>query len=79
MQYKSNFFSNKQYNKSYDSLKLHCRWQNINSLWLLNIFLKKKVEVIENPSNGTIWIAKTYPPWQSTVMTTLKKLYKVKH
>ncbi|KAK7097865.1 leucine--tRNA ligase, cytoplasmic-like [Littorina saxatilis] len=28
------------------------------------------------PTHGTIWVAKTYPPWQNTVLTTLKQLYK---
>ena len=29
------------------------------------------------PSHGTVWIAKSFPPWQSTVLTTLKTLYQV--
>ena len=29
------------------------------------------------PTHGTIWVAKTYPAWQSTVLNTLKSLYKV--
>ena len=32
----------------------------------------------EKPSHAVIWVAKTYPPWQSLVLTTLKKLYEVK-
>ncbi|XP_022084467.1 leucine--tRNA ligase, cytoplasmic-like isoform X2 [Acanthaster planci] len=27
------------------------------------------------PTYGTLFVAKTYPPWQSAVLTTLKKLY----
>ncbi|PVD35216.1 hypothetical protein C0Q70_06497 [Pomacea canaliculata] len=27
------------------------------------------------PTHGTVWVAKTYPPWQNTVLTTLKQLY----
>lgn len=27
------------------------------------------------PTHGSIWVAKTYPPWQNTVLTTLKDLY----
>lgn len=29
------------------------------------------------PSNGTVWIAKTYPPWQCAVLNTMKQLYEV--
>ncbi|XP_048776266.2 leucine--tRNA ligase, cytoplasmic-like [Ostrea edulis] len=34
----------------------------------------KKVK-LERVTHGTIWIAKTYPPWQNTVLSTLKTLY----
>lgn len=34
----------------------------------------KKVK-LDNATHGTIWIAKTYPPWQNTVLSTLKTLY----
>ncbi|GFS17470.1 leucine--tRNA ligase [Elysia marginata] len=27
------------------------------------------------PTHATIWVAKTYPPWQNLVLTTLHKLY----
>ncbi|XP_076467867.1 leucine--tRNA ligase, cytoplasmic-like [Babylonia areolata] len=27
------------------------------------------------PTHGTIWVARTYPPWQNTVLTTLKQLH----
>lgn len=27
------------------------------------------------PTHGTVWVAKTYPPWQNTVLVTLKELY----
>ncbi|XP_066998764.2 leucine--tRNA ligase, cytoplasmic [Anabrus simplex] len=33
------------------------------------------VVVPEKPTNAMIWVAKTYPPWQCTVLTTLKNLY----
>ncbi|CAH1778262.1 unnamed protein product [Owenia fusiformis] len=33
----------------------------------------KKSVLAERPTHGTIWIAKTYPPWQSTVLTVLKE------
>lgn len=29
------------------------------------------------PSTGTVWIAKTYPPWQCCVLKTMKELYEV--
>jgi len=38
----------------------------------------KKGVLPEKPSHAVIWVAKTYPPWQSLVLTTLKKLYEVK-
>ncbi|XP_033208531.1 leucine--tRNA ligase, cytoplasmic isoform X2 [Belonocnema kinseyi] len=31
--------------------------------------------VVEKPTVGTIWVAKTFPPWQSIVLTTMKDLY----
>ncbi|KAK2170434.1 hypothetical protein LSH36_3g30089 [Paralvinella palmiformis] len=40
---------------------------------------KKKVTVPTPPSHATIWVAKTYPPWQNTVLTVLKKLYQEKN
>ncbi|XP_074651829.1 leucine--tRNA ligase, cytoplasmic-like isoform X2 [Tubulanus polymorphus] len=36
---------------------------------------KGAVQKVEKPTHCTIWIAKTYPPWQATVLTTLKSLY----
>lgn len=36
---------------------------------------KGKKVPISKPSHGTIWVAKTYPPWQATVLTTLRQLY----
>uniref|UniRef100_A0A1B6IUA7 leucine--tRNA ligase n=1 Tax=Homalodisca liturata TaxID=320908 RepID=A0A1B6IUA7_9HEMI len=29
----------------------------------------------EKPTYATIWVAKTYPPWQSTVLTTMKEMH----
>ncbi|XP_046624335.1 leucine--tRNA ligase, cytoplasmic [Neodiprion virginianus] len=29
----------------------------------------------EIPTFGTIWVAKTFPPWQSTVLTSMKQLF----
>lgn len=31
----------------------------------------------EKPTEATVWIAKSYPPWQSIVLTTLKEFYDV--
>lgn len=38
---------------------------------------KGKVELppVEKPTVGTIWVAKTFPPWQSIILTTMKELY----
>lgn len=36
---------------------------------------KTETLTIEKPTEGIIWIAKTYPPWQSTVLTVMKNLY----
>ncbi|XP_050477440.1 leucine--tRNA ligase, cytoplasmic isoform X1 [Bombus huntii] len=36
---------------------------------------KNETSVIEKPNQGTIWVAKTYPPWQSTILSTMKDLY----
>ena len=35
------------------------------------------VQPTEKPNEATIWIAKTFPPWQSIVLTTLKQLHEV--
>lgn len=32
----------------------------------------------QKPTNGTVWIAKTFPPWQSCVLDTMRELYEVK-
>lgn len=34
---------------------------------------------IEKPKQGIIWVAKTYPPWQSIILTTIKEMYSVSH
>lgn len=33
---------------------------------------------VQKPTNGTIWIAKTFPPWQSCVLDTMRTLYEVR-
>ncbi|XP_071570037.1 leucine--tRNA ligase, cytoplasmic [Temnothorax nylanderi] len=30
---------------------------------------------IEKPTQGIIWVAKTYPPWQSIILTTIREMY----
>lgn len=29
----------------------------------------------QKPTNGIIWIAKTFPPWQSCVIDTMRGIY----
>ncbi len=29
----------------------------------------------DKPTHGTAFVAKTFPPWQCTVLTTLKEMY----
>ncbi|KAL6254270.1 hypothetical protein P5V15_014885 [Pogonomyrmex californicus] len=36
---------------------------------------KDNVTDIEKPNQGIIWVAKTYPPWQSIVLTTMREMY----
>ena len=31
--------------------------------------------LVAKPSDGTIWVAKTFPPWQSCVLDTMRELY----
>lgn len=38
---------------------------------------KSETLTVEKPTEGTIWVAKTYPPWQSTILTVMKNLYLV--
>lgn len=40
---------------------------------------KEKVSTnVPKPTDGVIWVAKTYPPWQCCVLNTMKELYQVK-
>ena len=39
---------------------------------------KTDITPVEKPTIGTIWVAKTFPPWQSIVLTTMKDLYNVR-
>ncbi|XP_064636547.1 leucine--tRNA ligase, cytoplasmic-like isoform X2 [Lineus longissimus] len=36
---------------------------------------KKGAEQTKPPTHATIWVAKTYPPWQSTILTTMKSYF----
>jgi leucyl-tRNA synthetase len=36
---------------------------------------KKGAEPAKPPTHGMIWVAKTYPPWQSTILNTLKSYF----
>jgi len=47
---------------------------------LLNIGAKKnqvKAKVVEKPTKAIAWVAKTFPPWQTTILETMKQLYSV--
>lgn len=33
----------------------------------------------QKPTNGIIWIAKTFPPWQCCVLNTLKEMIEVRN
>ncbi len=35
----------------------------------------KDITPIQRPTNGIIWVAKTFPPWQSCVLDTMRELY----
>jgi leucyl-tRNA synthetase len=38
---------------------------------------KDHVTDIEKPTQGIIWVAKTYPNWQSITLTTMREMYSV--
>lgn len=46
---------------------------------LLNIAKKNQVKakVVEKPTKAIAWVAKTFPPWQTTILETMKQLYSV--
>lgn len=35
----------------------------------------KEILPAQRPTNGIIWVAKTFPPWQSCVLDTMRELY----
>lgn len=35
----------------------------------------KEIAPAQRPTVGTIWVAKTFPPWQSCVLDTMRELY----
>uniref|UniRef100_A0A1B6DI73 leucine--tRNA ligase n=1 Tax=Clastoptera arizonana TaxID=38151 RepID=A0A1B6DI73_9HEMI len=41
----------------------------------LNTGKKGKGQTLVRPSSAIIWVAKTFPPWQSTVLTTMKEMH----
>lgn len=51
-----------------------------NSLYRAAGKVKKgeQPRAVEPPSHGTVWIARTYPPWQATVLTTLRQMHQVR-
>lgn len=36
---------------------------------------EQKTRSIPKPTNASIWVAKTFPPWQSCVLNTLRDLF----
>lgn len=38
---------------------------------------KSDASAVDKPTQGIIWIAKTYPLWQSIVLTTMRDMYAV--
>lgn len=36
---------------------------------------EQKTQSVPKPTNATIWVAKTFPPWQACVLNTLRELY----
>lgn len=38
---------------------------------------KDKVSAVEKPTDGTVWVAKSYPPWQSCVLNVMRGLFEV--
>merc|ERR1719419_1147113 len=36
---------------------------------------KKNKPAPEKPTHGSIWVARSYPPWQSLILTTLRQLH----
>lgn len=54
------------------------RLQKKNYFQVISKKNKKPVnETTEKPNKAVIWIAKTYPPWQSVVLSTILELYQV--
>lgn len=47
---------------------------------ILNTEAKKnqtKVKKVEKPTKAVAWVAKTFPPWQTIILETMKHLYTV--
>lgn len=36
---------------------------------------EQKTQAVPKPTNASIWVAKTFPPWQSCVLNTLLELF----
>lgn len=39
--------------------------------------IQAKTKEIEKPTKAIAWVAKTFPPWQTTILETMKQLYTV--
>lgn len=47
---------------------------------ILNTGVKKKqilTKEVEKPTKALVWVAPTFPPWQTTILETMKELYTV--
>ncbi|XP_050548694.1 leucine--tRNA ligase, cytoplasmic isoform X2 [Daktulosphaira vitifoliae] len=43
---------------------------------ILNVGSKKNISMTkEKPVKAIVWVAKTFPPWQTTILETMKELY----
>ena len=54
-------------------LKSWALWQLILKTFLHWLFQKE----VSPPSHATVYIAKSYPPWQNIILTTLRNMYTV--
>lgn len=55
---------------------LACSSYNPTSISYLFLFLFLQKE-IPPPTHATVYIAKSYPPWQNLILTTLREMFEV--
>jgi len=51
------------------------RHQQKNMLSMETKKNKAKTKEVEKPTKAIAWVAKTFPPWQTTILETMKQLY----